>query len=68
MFTEQPFVNNAKLFPPIISLEAMAKELIRITKELSCSSKKKRVVEWRFTRPENIQGAGIIAYPVRAQG
>jgi hypothetical protein len=66
MFTEQPFVNNAKLFSPILSLEAMARELMRITREFN-SSRPNRVVEWRFERPENIQGAGIIAYPTRAQ-
>ncbi len=56
-------MNNPKLWSPIPTPEAMAREIMRITKEYA--NARRPVKEWRIEIAENINGLGFVAYPIR---
>jgi|GEM_PF-2437708 hypothetical protein len=66
MFTEESFVDNLQLYPPIPTLEKMAQQLMRNTIQMNYSRKRDRAVNgWMLAVVENINGLGFLAYPVR---
>lgn len=68
LFSQNEFPDVMRLEHPIATLDALAKELVRIQNEISYrhDPQKRPVCAWEFKKVENIDGLGIVAIPLLA--